>query len=356
MKALLTLHENRVRHQLLEALLARGHDVSLHDDQDAAWQAYARDRHPLVILGSREGRAADLVARFRTPPFGAETVILTVEAAGGAFEDLLTAGADDVLLQPIETRPLAARLAVAERLAAERSEIVRACAAAGELRRAVHAMQIGVTLTDRDGVILYTNPADARMHGYEVAELVGRNARLFSPRGSWRAIGLEETRVVKGWARERLNVRKDGSVFPARLVSDVVTDENGTPVGIVTSCEDVAERWSAEAQHAIRFDVARLLAAATSARDVIPRVLRVACEGAGWRRGELWRLDAEAGVLSLDGVFSPAPPDSGLDLVSNESKYAPGEGLVGRALRTGEPRRRRVCVSPSRSRSRTDAS
>ena len=55
-----------------------------------------------------------------------------------------------------------------------------------QLEKAVETMQIGVTITDTSGRIVYINPADAQMHGYEVAELLGREARVFAPRESWK--------------------------------------------------------------------------------------------------------------------------------------------------------------------------
>jgi len=35
-------------------------------------------------------------------------------------------------------------------------------------------MQLGVTITDTEGMIIYTNAAEARMHGYSVEELIAK--------------------------------------------------------------------------------------------------------------------------------------------------------------------------------------
>jgi hypothetical protein len=37
-------------------------------------------------------------------------------------------------------------------------------------------------------------------------------------------------------------MRKDGNIFPVRLMSDVIKNSEGTPVGIVTTCEDITDR------------------------------------------------------------------------------------------------------------------
>jgi PAS domain S-box-containing protein/diguanylate cyclase (GGDEF)-like protein len=116
------------------------------------------------------------------------------------------------------------------------------------LEKAVETMQIGVTITDTSGRILYSNPAEARMHGYEVDELRGMHARVFAPAEHARPMEAEAMHDASSWSRETVNVRKDGSTFPVLLRSDVVRDSRGRPVGLVTCCEDVTERRELERQ------------------------------------------------------------------------------------------------------------
>jgi diguanylate cyclase (GGDEF)-like protein/PAS domain S-box-containing protein len=116
------------------------------------------------------------------------------------------------------------------------------------LEKAVETMQIGVTITDEEGRILYTNPAEARMHGWSMEELRGRHARVFAPPENARPIESSELDEVTGWIRETVNVRKDGSLFPVLLRSDVVKDSRGRPVGLVTCCEDITQRKQLERQ------------------------------------------------------------------------------------------------------------
>jgi len=49
------------------------------------------------------------------------------------------------------------------------------------LQKAVSNMQIGVTITDARGRIIYVNMADAEIHGYETEELIGKDVRIYSP-------------------------------------------------------------------------------------------------------------------------------------------------------------------------------
>lgn len=134
-----------------------------------------------------------------------------------------------------------------------------------QLEKAVETMQLGVTITDLEGTIIYTNQADAETHGWTVGELIGKDVRNFAPLGEARRMSLGEVRRVRSWQREATNVRKDGSTFPVSLRSDVVRDESGEPVAIVTTCEDIAQRRRAEEE--LRNSEERYALAARGAND-----------------------------------------------------------------------------------------
>jgi diguanylate cyclase (GGDEF)-like protein/PAS domain S-box-containing protein len=111
-------------------------------------------------------------------------------------------------------------------------------------------MQLGVTVRDAQGRIIYCNPAEASLHGYDAAELVGQPAwTLGAPdvRGTWPDA---EPRAYDSWQRDSTNVRKSGEVFPVHLRSDVVHDPAGGVMAVVTTCEDATLRKRAEEQQA----------------------------------------------------------------------------------------------------------
>lgn len=119
-------------------------------------------------------------------------------------------------------------------------------AAFRRLDTAVENMQLGVTVTDLTGRIAFMNPADAAMHGYAVEELAGRDVRVFAPPGTARRMTAEQIERIKTWRRETVNVRKDGTLFPVQLMSDVVRNAEGEAIGVVTTCEDITQRKLAE--------------------------------------------------------------------------------------------------------------
>ena len=107
------------------------------------------------------------------------------------------------------------------------------------LKRAIDNMQIGVTISDAKGKIIYSNPADAEMHGYSHIDIVGNDARVFSPPEIWKPMPEQ---IQIRYRRESINVRKDGTSFPVYLMSDVVKSTKGEVLSIITTCEDITDR------------------------------------------------------------------------------------------------------------------
>jgi PAS domain S-box-containing protein len=184
-----------------------------------------------------------LCRRIRAGADGDRYVIL---AAGlndrpAALESVLEAGADDVLPKLVDAGTLGARLAVAERRVRRAEERARAERDLWRLRKAVDIVPVGVTVTDLEGTILHTNPAEAEMHGYRVEELLGQDVCLLARPEAAGAAGAAADSTPRGgrWQRERVQLRKDGRELVVRLVSDVACDIQGEPLGFVTVCVEV---------------------------------------------------------------------------------------------------------------------
>ena len=120
--------------------------------------------------------------------------------------------------------------------------------------KALETMQIGVTITDLKGKILYINPADLAMHGYAGDTLKGKSVKLFAPDDNWKPMSRDRIHAMKRWKRDRINRKKDGSTIPVHLMSDVVTNEEGEPIGIVTTCEDITDRKKMEKEIKMRVE------------------------------------------------------------------------------------------------------
>ena len=135
-----------------------------------------------------------------------------------------------------------------------------------ELRRlqtAVESTQLGVTVTDADGLISYINPADAVMHGYAVDDVVGRDFGLFADDPS--EFRPREIRARASVHHETMHRRRDGSLFPVEQTLDLVRDADGEVVSIVSTCEDISKRRQAERD--LRESEERYALAARGAND-----------------------------------------------------------------------------------------
>jgi len=118
------------------------------------------------------------------------------------------------------------------------------------LKQAVETIPLGVTISDMKGSILYSNPAEARMHGYTVEELVGKDCRIFAPQeySGERKI-RPESFVMR--EKESVNRHRNGTIFPVYIISSLVCDQDQRPLGVVAVCEDISERKRVE--EALRF-------------------------------------------------------------------------------------------------------
>jgi PAS domain S-box-containing protein len=116
----------------------------------------------------------------------------------------------------------------------------------------VESMTEGVSLATEDGIIVYTNPAEDSMFGYEGGELIGAHVSIQNawpePENGRRVADVIETLKRQGhWEGEWLNRRKDGSTFvTASRITGV--DLDGRTHWLCVQ-RDVTEMREAEARH-----------------------------------------------------------------------------------------------------------
>jgi diguanylate cyclase (GGDEF)-like protein/PAS domain S-box-containing protein len=114
------------------------------------------------------------------------------------------------------------------------------------LKEAIDCLPIGITLSDAAGKIIYSNPAEAEIHGYSREELVGKEASIFAPTSQKKPLTTEQLNNMGLLKRESINVRKNGEAFPVQLTSLAVRSIDGRCLGIVTTCEDITGRKETE--------------------------------------------------------------------------------------------------------------
>jgi PAS domain S-box-containing protein len=107
-----------------------------------------------------------------------------------------------------------------------------------------------IMMTDREGDIVWVNPAFTALSGYSFEEAVGRNPRELVKSGTvdpavyrdmWRTITAGNI-----WRGELFNRRKDGSLYAERQTITPVRDGSGPITHFIAIKEDLSEKRRAE--------------------------------------------------------------------------------------------------------------
>ena len=114
------------------------------------------------------------------------------------------------------------------------------------LKQAIDCLPIGMTLSDVNGTIIYSNPAEAKIHGYDVEELIGMTVGTFADAKRRRPVSAETLKDFEAWKRESVNINKTGEEFPVLLNSVAVKNDADRYLGVVTTCEDLTEKKETE--------------------------------------------------------------------------------------------------------------
>ncbi len=104
----------------------------------------------------------------------------------------------------------------------------------------------GIALTDMEGNLDYVNPNLAKMHGYEVEELIGKNLTALHNEEQLHSEVfplLGKIKTEGGFSAEEVNhVRKDGSVFPTLMSSKVIFNSVGAPKFMSATMLDISAK------------------------------------------------------------------------------------------------------------------
>jgi diguanylate cyclase (GGDEF)-like protein/PAS domain S-box-containing protein len=185
------------------------------------------------------------------------------------------------------------RVAVVARDVTERKQMET------QLRIAAAAFEadVGILVTDGDGVIQKVNSAFTVLTGYSAAEVIGRKPSLL---GSGRhdkaffAAMWDDIHRSGSWKGEIWNRRKNGGVYPQWLtITAVRNGEGGGTTHYVATMTDISERKAAEDEirHLALYDDLTQLPNRRLLIDRLQKAL-AACARSG-RRGALLLIDLD---------------------------------------------------------------
>ncbi len=119
------------------------------------------------------------------------------------------------------------------------------------LQTAIGSSSEAVLITNRDGNIVYLNPAVETMTGYSTLEILGQNIRFIGSEAQkdkqdeklWQTI-----QAGKSWVSEFLNRRKDGTAYYQRTIISPVLDDKGKISHFVSIASDITKEKKLEEQ------------------------------------------------------------------------------------------------------------
>jgi diguanylate cyclase (GGDEF)-like protein/PAS domain S-box-containing protein len=158
---------------------------------------------------------------------------------GNAFQDEVTALWLYMLELAVVGMSLA--LAIGERVQAE--SVLRLYASVFE-----HGGE-GIMIGDADNNIVAVNPAFTRISGYGLAEVLGKNPRMFAPdaAGAQACDALfADLRTLDHWQGEVAERHKDGHVYPKWMSVSVLRNGEGRIASHITIFSDITERKRTE--------------------------------------------------------------------------------------------------------------
>jgi PAS domain S-box-containing protein len=102
-----------------------------------------------------------------------------------------------------------------------------------------------ITSSTLDGIVTSWNPAAERMYGYFSAEIIGKPAKIITPKDRHDEIKAVLEHLKAGQHVDQLEtkrIRKDGSVIPVSLTLSPIRDENDAVVGASVIHRDLTEQ------------------------------------------------------------------------------------------------------------------
>jgi PAS domain S-box-containing protein len=120
-----------------------------------------------------------------------------------------------------------------------------------QLVRAIDATADLVLVTERDGTIIFANPALESITGYQRDEVIGKNTRLLKSDKQTPGFYTEMwTTIIKGevWRGELINRRKNGTFYNAQLTISPITNQRGDITQFVAVQRDITAQKRVEAE------------------------------------------------------------------------------------------------------------
>ena len=101
----------------------------------------------------------------------------------------------------------------------------------------------GLAVVDLKGDLLFVNNSFAAMHGYEPAEILGRNLSIFHTSEQMPAVEAANHKMLETgqFTGEIEHLRRDGTTFPGLMHNSLLRDADGQVIGMIGTLIDITE-------------------------------------------------------------------------------------------------------------------
>jgi len=103
----------------------------------------------------------------------------------------------------------------------------------------------GMAVANLDGIMLFTNAAWVKMHGYDlIDELIGKHLSIFHSKEQVEndVIPFNHKLFERGYnSGEQGHIRKDGSTFPTLMNVTILKNDEGKPAAMCAICKDITD-------------------------------------------------------------------------------------------------------------------
>ncbi len=115
---------------------------------------------------------------------------------------------------------------------------------------AVEQSSEGMAVVDLDGNLEYLNDVFARMHGYTVKELTGKNLSILHTPQQMPSVEAANRHINKtgNFKGEIWHVTRNGTEFPTLMHNSLLRDDTGNPIGIIGTLRDITDLKGKEAE------------------------------------------------------------------------------------------------------------
>ncbi len=114
---------------------------------------------------------------------------------------------------------------------------------------ALESVANGVVIANRDGRVLWVNPALTRLTGYSADEVIGQTPRLFRSGAQGTPFYRQLWDTILGgkvWHGELINRRKDGGLYTEEMTITPVCDAHGEVTRFIAVKQDITRRRQVE--------------------------------------------------------------------------------------------------------------